>query len=189
VPTFTTSNERMLLLLADGASGMLRVEDAERLQVGAALFRRGARLPHCSVLQEMGKEGGLVTRGAACARLACVLHTCPASTQLTPQGLPEGHTRPCWPIQTPGVGAHRARPPRTEADAEAAASKRWDLLGERVCFLAGELVGCMLHGVMVVSRDAQAEWSRKSSSGAGTNVAHYTQTPPRDQPPDEQAMR
>ncbi|KAI7841433.1 hypothetical protein COHA_004828 [Chlorella ohadii] len=71
VPTFTTSNERMLLLLADGASGMLR-------------------------------------------------------------GLPEGHTRPCWPIQTPGVGAHRARPPRTEADAEAAASKRWDLLGNAV---------------------------------------------------------
>lgn len=37
VPTFTTSNERMLLLLADGASGMLRVEDAERLQVGGLL--------------------------------------------------------------------------------------------------------------------------------------------------------
>lgn len=33
VPTFTTSNERMLLLLSGGASGMLRVEDAERLQV------------------------------------------------------------------------------------------------------------------------------------------------------------
>lgn len=52
---------------------------------------------------------------------------------LPAQGLPEGHTRPCWPIQTPGVGAHRARPPRTEADAEAAASKRWDLLGECSC--------------------------------------------------------
>lgn len=63
------------------------------------------------------------------------------------QGLPEGHTRPCWPIQTPGVGAHRARPPRTEADAEAAASKRWDLLGE--------LDGSMLHGVRVVSSDAE----------------------------------
>ncbi len=34
VPTFTTSNERILLLLAPGASGMLRLEDAERLQVG-----------------------------------------------------------------------------------------------------------------------------------------------------------
>lgn len=78
VPTFTTSNERMLLLLADGASGMLRVEDAERLQ-----------------------------------------------------GLAVGHTRPCWPIQTPGVGAHRTARLR-DADAEAAASKRWDLIGNAV---------------------------------------------------------
>lgn len=41
MPTFTTSNERMLLLLSSGASGMLRVEDAERLQVGRA---EGARV-------------------------------------------------------------------------------------------------------------------------------------------------
>jgi hypothetical protein len=34
VPTFTTSNDRMLLLLGDGAAGMLRLEDAERLQAG-----------------------------------------------------------------------------------------------------------------------------------------------------------
>lgn len=33
VPTFTTSNDRMLLLLSSGQSGMLRIEDAERLQV------------------------------------------------------------------------------------------------------------------------------------------------------------
>ncbi|PSC75340.1 methylase [Micractinium conductrix] len=77
VPTFTTSNERMLLLLAEGASGMLRVEDAERLQ-----------------------------------------------------GFEEGHTRACWPIQTPGVGAHRTA--RRDTDGEAAASKRWDLLGNAV---------------------------------------------------------
>lgn len=32
VPTFTTSNDRILLLLPDGRKGMLRVEDAERLQ-------------------------------------------------------------------------------------------------------------------------------------------------------------
>lgn len=32
VPSFTTSNDRMLLLLADGRTGMLRVEDGERLQ-------------------------------------------------------------------------------------------------------------------------------------------------------------
>jgi hypothetical protein len=37
VPTFTTSNERMCLLLADGTMGMLRIEDAERLQVEASV--------------------------------------------------------------------------------------------------------------------------------------------------------
>ena len=42
MPTFTTSNERMLLLLADGASGMLRVEDAERLQVGTEALHAGS---------------------------------------------------------------------------------------------------------------------------------------------------
>jgi hypothetical protein len=41
--------------------------------------------------------------------------------------LPEGYTRPCWPIQTPGVGAHRTA--RREGEADAGASKRWDLLG------------------------------------------------------------
>ena len=32
-PTMTTSNTRILLLLADGRSGLLRIADAERLQV------------------------------------------------------------------------------------------------------------------------------------------------------------
>jgi hypothetical protein len=44
VPTFTTSNDRMLLLLAEGASGMLRLEDAERLQVGAPGAGAGHRM-------------------------------------------------------------------------------------------------------------------------------------------------
>jgi hypothetical protein len=35
VPTFTTSNARMCLLLSNGRFGLLRIEDAERLQVGA----------------------------------------------------------------------------------------------------------------------------------------------------------
>lgn len=41
VPTFTTSNDRMMLLLSSGLSGMLRIEDAERLQVCvcACVFR------------------------------------------------------------------------------------------------------------------------------------------------------
>jgi hypothetical protein len=33
VPTFTTSNARLCLLLPDGRYGLLRMEDAERLQV------------------------------------------------------------------------------------------------------------------------------------------------------------
>jgi hypothetical protein len=35
VPTFTTNNDRMCLALSDGQVGCLRIEDAERLQVGA----------------------------------------------------------------------------------------------------------------------------------------------------------
>jgi hypothetical protein len=34
VPTFTTSNARICLLLSNGKYGALRIEDAERLQVG-----------------------------------------------------------------------------------------------------------------------------------------------------------
>ncbi len=49
VPTFTTSNDRMLLLLSSGQSGMLRIEDAERLQVS---------LPAC--LPAPGHPGGLL---------------------------------------------------------------------------------------------------------------------------------
>lgn len=37
VPTFTTSNKRICLLLATGQMGLLRIEDAERLQVRATL--------------------------------------------------------------------------------------------------------------------------------------------------------
>lgn len=33
VPTFTTSNERICLLMTSGQMGSLRIEDAERLQV------------------------------------------------------------------------------------------------------------------------------------------------------------
>lgn len=37
VPTFTTSNQRICLLLANGKMGFLRIEDAERLQVSCIL--------------------------------------------------------------------------------------------------------------------------------------------------------
>lgn len=41
VPTFTTNNERMCLLLANGDIGMLRTEDAERLQGFAPRWTEG----------------------------------------------------------------------------------------------------------------------------------------------------
>jgi hypothetical protein len=58
------------------------------------------------------------------------------------QGLEEGHTRPCWPIQTPGVGAHRSA--RRDDNAEAGAGKRWDLLGRRRCSSSLRSPPCLL---------------------------------------------
>ena len=42
VPTFTTSNERICLLMTNGQMGSLRIEDAERLQVPLCLLPSGA---------------------------------------------------------------------------------------------------------------------------------------------------
>ena len=39
----------------------------------------------------------------------------------TQKGLPEGHTRPCYPLQSPGVGQHRVTISR---DQEAAALEK-----------------------------------------------------------------
>lgn len=54
MPTFTTSNARMCLLLSNGRFGLLRIEDAERLQVGthptdfeSLKFQYAARLRPC----------------------------------------------------------------------------------------------------------------------------------------------
>ena len=56
VPTFTTSNERICLLMTNGQMGSLRIEDAERLQVPLCL------LPCCAVL--------------CCAVLCCAVLCC-----------------------------------------------------------------------------------------------------------------
>ena len=45
VPTFTTNNKRMCLMLATGQMGMLRIEDAERLQACASC--RSRMPPQC----------------------------------------------------------------------------------------------------------------------------------------------
>lgn len=47
------------------------------------------------------------------------------------QGLPEGHTKPCWPLAGSNIGGHRLARAK-DVDAEVAASKRWDLLGNAV---------------------------------------------------------
>ena len=49
VPTFTTSNQRICLLLANGRMGFLRIEDAERLQV-TNFSEPGLLLLHLSTL-------------------------------------------------------------------------------------------------------------------------------------------
>jgi hypothetical protein len=63
VPTFTTSNARMCLLLSNGRFGLLRIEDAERLQVRSA----PVLLAHGSLLLsgEAGGGGGGGGGGAA----------------------------------------------------------------------------------------------------------------------------
>lgn len=68
-------------------------------------------------------------RLAFSSRGGCGVPTCRPNLPplLLLQGLEEGYTRPCWPIQTPGIAAHRSV--RHNEQPEAAASKRWDLLG------------------------------------------------------------
>jgi len=46
VPTFTTSNARICLLLSNGRYGALRIEDAERLQVKRDLLMMRDLLSH-----------------------------------------------------------------------------------------------------------------------------------------------
>ncbi|KAK9845815.1 hypothetical protein WJX81_003168 [Elliptochloris bilobata] len=77
VPTLKTANTRICLLLPSGEMGLLRVDDAERLQ-----------------------------------------------------GLPEGHTRPCWPVRVEGVKAHCGR--LQDSDVKELEAKRWALVGNAV---------------------------------------------------------
>jgi hypothetical protein len=118
VPTFTTSNARICLLLSNGRYGLLRIEDAERLQA-------------------RGNGGGRAACTLAGLRLVCcwqfVCHA-PATTPTlcTTQGLPPGHTAPCFPISMPGIRQHRTSSTARDSDADTAARARFALLGNAV---------------------------------------------------------
>lgn len=108
VPTFTTSNDRMMLLLSSGLSGMLRIEDAERLQVCvcACVYRWVSKL--------VGGGGGRGFGGcqvecvgkkpSCCCFFVCMcVHASPAPCGQAPQvachhpfclGTPESQTSP-----------------------------------------------------------------------------------------------
>jgi site-specific DNA-cytosine methylase len=90
VPTFTTQNERMCLILPSGKIGMLRTDDAERLQ-----------------------------------------------------GLPSGHTKPCWPIVGPGVQQHRSKQIK-DADKDSIARARFALIGNAVTVSVARWIGIRL---------------------------------------------
>lgn len=46
------------------------------------------------------------------------------------QGLPEGHTEPCYPIKGPGLKQHRKQ--ISDKDAQVRDSKRFELIGNAV---------------------------------------------------------
>lgn len=94
MPTFTTSNERMLLLLADGASGMLRVEDAERLQVGTEALHAGSSAV-CTALCR--PEQAVHAALALCPRCGAYPISA-ASRQLEPPGPLVADAPACLPV-------------------------------------------------------------------------------------------
>jgi hypothetical protein len=117
VPTFTTNNDRMCLALSDGQVGCLRIEDAERLQVGA-------NRPHNAAVTLVQAEVQLTGPGpphlhlpvsgqdvitAFCSSFSFDISKMSIDSACTHawQGLPEGHTEGCWPILGCGLQAHR----------------------------------------------------------------------------------
>jgi hypothetical protein len=56
VPTFTTSNARICLLLSNGKYGALRIEDAERLQVCVCVWGGGSGCGRGRSMQYFGED-------------------------------------------------------------------------------------------------------------------------------------
>jgi hypothetical protein len=52
------------------------------------------------------------------------------------QGLPVGHTAPCYPVHNPGIGKHRG-PALRDSEADTQARARFALLGNAVTVQVG----------------------------------------------------
>lgn len=55
----------------------------------------------------------------------------------SPQGLPPGHTGPCYPISLPGIRQHRVLSGAKDSDADSQARARFALLGNAVTVQVG----------------------------------------------------
>eukprot|EP00798_Chlamydomonas_sp_ICE-L_P008364 gene8364-2607_t len=158
VPTFTTNNDRMCLVLANGQMGLLRTEDAERLQ-GMPIGHTEACWPiHQPGIHQHRAKGMPIGHTEVCwpiqqpgihqhrAKGMPIGHTeaCwpiqqPGIHQHRAKGMPIGHTVACWPIQQPGIHQHRAKV--KDADAGARERERFGLLGNAVTVQVSKWLG------------------------------------------------
>lgn len=93
VPTFTCTNNRITLLLKD-KFGLIRIEDAERLQVSTPCMQL--------VLDKPGIFESCVKMSRNCINASisckpCTRKTFPPCWHI--QGFPEGYTEHCWPLE------------------------------------------------------------------------------------------
>jgi hypothetical protein len=78
-----------------------------------------------------------------------------------PQALPEGHTRPCYPIQSPGVGQHRATVSRDQ-EAQALERRRLALIAAATNVRVGR---CCNESSSAMDRALTLSCERHSTSG------------------------
>jgi hypothetical protein len=130
--------------------GMLRTEDAERLQVGPGR-QPGCQLPlPGSTLQSCGLQASLRRPAArqwpAAAGPQIMTRQPPFQLGATqhPQGFPEAWTEAAWPVVEAGVQAHRRSTALKESDVESRERSRFALLGNAVTVqvTAAQCSGC-----------------------------------------------
>lgn len=120
---------------------MLRIEDAERLQVHFLLQYLLLFVPNM-VLKDFWyfppKNGSPVKLIASCVF----------------KGFPVGFTAPCYPIQPPGLNSHKQRPVK-DNEVDVWESKRFALLGNAVTVQVGyhggrTFLGLMQHNLILL---------------------------------------